>query len=114
MGSRPVLRTGETNSSALGRVVVPRREVSNTIRYRRAKGRLGLLELLDQDVAGLPARAVEFFKLRPWNQNLNHMHLDRLATVDIRRMENLDLIGGAFERIDRKSTRLNYSQTDIS
>ena len=90
IGYRPVLKIGEKDSSALGRVLVPRREVSNTIRYRRAKGTLALLELLAQDVAGLPARAVEFFKLLPWNQNINHLHLDRVCTVDVRRMEDLD------------------------
>ena len=99
IGYRPVLKIGEKDSSALGRVLVPRREVSNTIRYRRAKGTLALLELLAQDVAGLPARAVEFFKLLPWNQNINHLHLDRVCTVDIRRMEDLDLIGSPFERL---------------
>ena len=102
IGYRPVLKIGEANNTAaaeLNRFLIPRREVSNTIRYRRAKGTLALLELLAHDVAGLPARAVEFFKLLAWNQNINHPHLDRARTVDIRRMEDLDLIGSPFERV---------------
>lgn len=102
IGYRPVLKAGDASdvaATALNRFLVPRREVSNTIRYRRAKGTLALLELLAQDVAGLPARAVEFFKLLAWTQNINHLHLDRARTVDLRRMEDLDLIGGPFERL---------------
>lgn len=102
IGYRPVLKIGDANNAAaaqLNRFLVPRREVSNTIRYRRAKGTLALLELLAQDVAGLPARAVEFFKLLAWNQNINHLHLDRARAVDVRRMQELDLIDGPFDRI---------------
>jgi hypothetical protein len=36
--------------------LIPRREVANTIRYRRRKGTLPLLEELARDVAGWPAR----------------------------------------------------------
>lgn len=102
IGYRPVLKAGDASdaaATALNRFLVPRREVSNTIRNRRSKGNLALLELLAQDVAGLPARAVEFFKLLAWNQNINHLHLDRARTVDVRRMEDLDLIDGPFERL---------------
>ncbi|MBZ5506413.1 MAG: hypothetical protein LAO78_13210 [Acidobacteriia bacterium] len=81
----------------LNRVLIPRREVANTIGYRRAKGRLSLLPQLAWDVAGWPARAVEFFKLLGWNQNLNHLHLDRARNVDVRQMPALDLAGGPFD-----------------
>src|SRR5690606_21939169 len=40
----------------LERILIPRREVANTIRYRRRKGTLALLELLAHDVAGWPSR----------------------------------------------------------
>jgi hypothetical protein len=82
---------------ALNRVLIPRREVANTIAYRRRKGTLALLELLANDVAGWPARAVEFFKLLGWNQNYNHRHFDRAMMTDLRRVEDLDLIGGPFD-----------------
>jgi hypothetical protein len=82
---------------ALNRVLIPRREVANTIAYRRRKGTLALLELLANDVAGWPARAVEFFKLLGWNQNINHLHLCRARTTDIRCVGKLDLINGPFD-----------------
>ena len=91
---------GETTTAegrALNRVLIPRREVANTIAFRRRKGTLALLELLANDVAGWPARAVEFFKLLAWNQNYNHLHLDRAMTTGLRRVEDLDLIGRPFD-----------------
>ena len=98
IGYRPVLEAG-TAGVATSRILVPRREVANTIRYRRRKGTLALLELLAHDVAGWPARAVEFFKLLGWHQNLNHLHLSRARLADVRRVEPLDLIDGPFDRL---------------
>ena len=89
-----LLKDGSRN-----RILVPRREVANTIRYRRRKGTLALLEELARDVAGWPARAVEFFRLLAWNQNINHLHFERAKTVDVRSMEDLDLLDGPFERL---------------
>jgi hypothetical protein len=86
---------------ALNRVLVPQRELCNTLRYRRRKGTLALLELLAGDVAGWPARAVEFFKLLGWNQNLNHPHLNRARVVDVRRVDDLALLGTPFDPVAR-------------
>lgn len=103
IGYRPVSDAGQagspttTEGRALNRVLIPRREVANTIAYRRRKGTIALLELLANDVAGWPARAVEFFKLLGWNQNLNHLHLERAMTADLRRVEDLDLLDGPFD-----------------
>ena len=103
IGYRPGLETGEASNSTtaagreLSRVLVPRREVANTIAYRRRKGTLALLELLAGDIAGWPARAVEFFKLLGWQQNLNHLHLDRARAANLRRVRNLDLLDGPFD-----------------
>ena len=88
-------RTAE--GSARNRILIPRRDLANTIRYRRRKGTLALLELLAGDVAGWPARAVEFFKLLGWTQAINHQHPDRGRTVDVRNGEALDLLGGPFD-----------------
>src|SRR4029077_7503150 len=105
IGYRPVSDAGQAGEvttaegRALNRVLIPRREVANMIAYRRRKGTLALLELLANDVAGWPARAVEFFKLLGWNQNINHLHLDRARTVDVRRVEVLDSLGGPFDRV---------------
>jgi hypothetical protein len=83
------------------RVLVPRREVANLIRYRRRKGTLALLEELTRDVAGWPARAVEFFKLLGRMQNIAHPHLERHRIADLRDVEALDLLDGPFDASTR-------------
>ncbi|MFL5541421.1 MAG: hypothetical protein ACJ8J0_20705, partial [Longimicrobiaceae bacterium] len=82
---------------ALERVLAPRREVANTIRYRRRKGTLALLELLGGDVAGWPARAVELYQQLAWAQPLNHQRLARGRTASLRDGDALDLLGGPFD-----------------
>src|SRR4029079_16777381 len=103
VGYRPVFDAGQLGDGAtaegraLHRFLVPRREVANTIRYRRRKGTIALLELLANDVAGWPARAVEFFKLLGWNQNIDHLYLGRARTADLRRVEALETLDGPFD-----------------
>ncbi|MGH9429928.1 MAG: hypothetical protein ACRD3T_00130 [Terriglobia bacterium] len=84
---------------ARNRILIPRREVANTIHYRRRKGTLALLEDLAQAVAGWPARAVEFYRLLGWTQNINYLHLDRGRTVDVRDGDALDDINSAFDEL---------------
>jgi hypothetical protein len=81
------------------RVLIPRRDVAHTIRYRRRKGTLPVLELLARDVADWPARAVEFYRLLGWTQDLNHQHLARGRTADLRDGNSLDWVDGPFDRI---------------
>jgi hypothetical protein len=104
------------------RALVPRRDVANVIRHRRRKGSLAVLEELARDVAGWPARAVEFFKLVGWNQNLDHPHLDRHRLADLRDMDALDRIGGPFDtltrsidvrRIDSRRTRGRFNVPSV-
>jgi len=103
IGYRPVSEAGQASDDktaerrALNCVLIPRRDVANTLAYRRRKGTLALLELLANDVAGWPARAVEFFRLLGWNQNINHLHLHRARTVDVRCVEKLDLLDRPFD-----------------
>jgi len=105
IGYRPVVNTGEAGrvttpeGRALNGYLMPRRELANTIRYRRRKGTVSLLELLARDTAAWPARVVEFFKLLSWNQNLNHLHLDRAHTVSLRRVRHLGLLDGPFDLV---------------
>lgn len=107
IGYRPVREAGsagdvsDPDGRALNRVLVPRREAANTIRYRRRKGTLAVLELLGRDVAGWPCHAVEFFKRLGWHQNLNHAHENRARIADLRRVEDLDRIGSAFDAFAR-------------
>ncbi len=79
------------------KILIPRNEVANTVRFRRRKGTLALLELLSNDIANWPARAVEFYRLLGWTQALNHLHPDRGQTVDIRNSSRLDLLDSPFE-----------------
>jgi hypothetical protein len=93
------LRMGSARDRDRTRILIPRRDVANTIRYRRRKGTLALLELLADDVADWPARAVEFYRLLGWTQPLNHPHLLRGRTTDIRDGNRLECIDGPFDSI---------------
>jgi len=112
IGYEPVHEAGELSAGATrqdqqrNKVLIPRRELANTIRYRRRKGTLALLELLSNDVAGWPARAVEFYKLLGWTQALNYQHSDQGKTVDLRNGSSLDLIDSPFDTIP---TRLIFA-----
>ena len=95
--------------SLRNRILEPRRDVANTLRSRRRKGTLAILEELAADVAGWPARAVEFFPLLMLNQGVNHLHLERDGStnlrhhlergrsVDLRNSERLEQLGLPFD-----------------
>lgn len=103
IGYRPVHEAGEpgrpTTDEARQRnkILIPRREVANTIRYRRRKGTLALLELLARDVAGWPARAAEFYQNLLPAQHVNHLRLQNGQSIDVRRGDAMDLLEGAFD-----------------
>lgn len=128
VGYRPVHEAGEPGNvnTALeqlrNKILIPRREVANTIRYRRRKGTLALLELLARDVAGWPARAVEFYTLLSVTQSLNHLRLWRGTTADLRKGDALDHVDGPFDelahtvdvrRITSHRTPGRYNITDV-
>jgi hypothetical protein len=77
-------------------VLAPRREVADTIGFRRRKGTLALLEELAAAVAGWPARAVETYTLLGWTQHLDHQRPTRGQHVDLRSTERLDRLEGPF------------------
>lgn len=103
IGYRPVSEAGvaggvSTAEGALrNKFLVPRREVAATLRYRRRKGTLALLELLARDVAGWPARAVEFYQLLSGSQHLNHQRLTRARVLDLRDGDALERLEGGFD-----------------
>lgn len=103
VGYAPVSATGESvdskNNRALARerMVMPRSEVANTVRFRRRKGTVAVLEDLAAAVAGWPARAVEFYRLLSYTQNISYLHLDRGRTTDVRDGYALQELGGPFE-----------------
>lgn len=128
VGYEPVHEAGEPASldtmqgQQRNNILIPRREVANTIRYRRRKGALALLELLSQDSAGWPARAVEFYSLLGWTQAINHLQLERGRTVDIRKGAALDLLGSPFDtfahsvdvrRINSRHTRGRHNIASV-
>jgi hypothetical protein len=78
------------------RVASPRAEVANTIRYRRRKGTVTMLEQLARDVTGWPARAVEFFELLVASQYMNHIRGHAAATASVRSALRLEL-GGTYQ-----------------
>ena len=79
----------------------PRAEVANTIRFRRRKGTVSVLEQLAADVTGWPAHAVEFFELLVATQYMNHVRPHAAATTDLAQRGPLELSGtfqaGAFD-----------------
>ena len=100
IGYRPVHEAGDAADGLKGpvnKILIPRREVANTIRYRRRKGTLALLEDLAMAVAGWPARAVEFDLYIGISQNLRHLHEYRGHIVNLRDVDALDLLGTAFD-----------------
>jgi len=103
IGYQPVHEAGlpgnpaTPEGAARNRRLIPRHEVADTVRFRRRKGTRPILEELAETVADWPARAVEFYRLLGWNQNINHLHLDRGRTVDVRQGARLDLIDSPFD-----------------
>lgn len=112
--SDPALASDNRTPSgrARARAIFPRTDVANTVRNRRRKGTLALLELLAADAASWPARAVEFFKLLAWTQNVSYLHLKRGRTIDVRDGDALELIGSPFDSVahsvDVRSIRSRY------
>jgi hypothetical protein len=94
-------RLGGSSAQARNRIMVPRREVANTIRYRRRKGTLSIVEELASAVSGWPAHAQEFYRLLAYNQGLNHLRLTRGRTAELRDSDALDNLGGAFDEMAR-------------
>lgn len=72
--------------------------VANTLRMRRRKGTVPVLEQLAFDSTGWRARAVEFFQLLEASQQVNHRRLDCLRTPDLRDAAQLERIDGPFDR----------------
>jgi hypothetical protein len=105
IGYEPVHESGEPTDRggsakrAPVRILMPRQDVANTIRYRRRKGARALLELLANDVAGWPARVVEFNRLVSATQAINHARADEGLVAHLGAGDQLDLVDGPFERM---------------
>jgi hypothetical protein len=105
IGYRPVHDAGDPQppntieGARENRILIPRREVANTIALRRRKGTLVVLQELASDVTGWPARAVEFYRLLGWMQHIDHQRPNRGLVVNLRDADALDLISGPFDRV---------------
>jgi hypothetical protein len=104
VGYEPVHEAGEPadptteQGRRLNKILAPRREVADTIRFRRRKGTLAVLELLARAVAGWPARAVEFYKLAARAQHVNHIR-PGCTLVDLRNANALRRIDAPFDEV---------------
>jgi hypothetical protein len=78
-----------------------RAEVANTLRYRRAKGTLAVLEHLSHDATGWDAHVVEYFQLLAASQCTNHVRPEKGAFVNMRDQEALRRIKSPFDQIAR-------------
>src|SRR5262245_17427656 len=74
VGYQPVQAAGDPTASRPdeNRILVPRRDVAQTIAFRRRRGTLSVLELVAEAVSQWPVRAVEFYRLLEWTQHLNY------------------------------------------
>ncbi len=104
VGYTPLFDIGEPSgvqkprALARERILIPRREVANTVRFRRRKDTVAILEDLAAAVAGWPGRAVEFYRLLSFTQNINYLRIDRGRTVDLRDGDALDDLGHRLQR----------------
>ncbi len=90
-------------------LVSMRREVANTIGYRRRKGTLAVLDDIALAVGGWPAHAVESRRRLAVTQNIDLLHLDRGRSVDVR--HDADWRGAAF---DRRARTVDVRRVDSS
>jgi hypothetical protein len=115
-----------TLNGVVPQVASPRAEVANTIRFRRRKGTVTVLEELARDVTGWPAHAVEYFQVLVTTQYMNHVRPQAQATASLRSALTLELSGGfqagAFDRfahtgemrrISRRAGRYNIPNVGL-
>lgn len=74
-----------------------RSRVANTLGYRRRKGTATMLEQLARDTTGWNAAVVELFQRLGTTQFLNHLRPQNVRTPDLRRTDQLELVGTAFD-----------------
>lgn len=105
-GYERVLTAGlhEGGRAALAEAVAPRADVAATVAARRRKGTLHLLEEISEQVAGLPARAVELSRLVAHSQSVKLFRdaaAERGRLLDLRDGSALALAGGPFDTTAR-------------
>jgi hypothetical protein len=76
-----------------------RRQVANTIGYRRRQGTMATLEHVLRDATGWLVYLVEFYSHLALTQHLARVRCDRGCTVDVRRAAALTALGGPFDEL---------------
>src|SRR5258707_7685436 len=94
IGVRSVDRNGVLPGST-------RAEVANTLKYRRSKGTLAVVEELAFDATGWEAHAIEYFQLLAATQYLNHLRPSSGALLKLRDQEALNRLNTPCDRIAR-------------
>ena len=97
------LRADAPEAGNLLAAIASRRDVAHTVGNRRRKGTLALLEQLSLDIAGWPARAVEFRRLLGVTQAIR-LH-GRDVRADTRRLRRGRLVRLASRRCARPYRR---------
>lgn len=92
-----LLRVRAQHTLARDGVFSARARVANTIRHRRRKGTLSVLESLARDATGWPTRAVEFFATLGWTQHQQHVRPAAHGCADLRDGDRMELTGGPFD-----------------
>jgi hypothetical protein len=102
IGYRPPDDGGVSSDSALlpaNKTLSARREVANSVRFRRRKGSVRLLQQLVEAVAAWPSRVVELGRQVGQTQSIDHLHAKHGGTADLRSADALDLVGTPFNTV---------------
>src|SRR5262249_34060669 len=92
---------GDAATAARNRILFPRREVANTVRFRRRKGTLSALQELATATSGWPALVVEVYRQLGFTQNIGYPHMNRGRIIDLRDVDALDQLPGSFNESPR-------------
>src|SRR5437660_1936127 len=104
IGYRPVHSAADPSGPDSGAdegatILVPRREVANTVRFRRRKGTLPVLKELARAVTGWPAWAVEFSQHLGLTQPMTRPRLKQGQLIDLRKGDVLARLGTSFDAV---------------
>lgn len=88
-------------AGALEAILIPRRQVANTLTFGERKGTLSILQQMSQDLTGWPVRAVELDTRFAITQSVKHLRPHRGRTVDLHAGRVLDRLGGPFDTASR-------------
>jgi len=89
VGFKPVHNLGNVSSS--------RSEVANTIRFRKRKGTVSVLEELANNTTSLKAVVIEYFQHLSTTQYMNHIRPSHVSNVNLRNLSTLANIDTAFD-----------------